>query len=262
MSNPGAQEPTIQPMLIDHDESRGWFVPGTEVLTDYGSSEVLNRIRVLRGTHGFMPTSEGEANEAYSLLSFISVPGGAAKHLNEILRHQTSDSKKQVNTKDPTAAVRSVTSEYAGYAHKARADAFHLSALREELTQLGPDSEFKTLKSAHIQSGIPQFVRYVDLRRLADDGTVAIEPFARRSDGRRGALDPYTIAEPSPHMKQHIEVAAGSVRVWQARKMIGATISEQQHRKTFWVDRLHEARAHIVARPVAANALKALGLFE
>jgi hypothetical protein len=219
---------------------------------------LLERMQAVRGTANFLPTSRGEINEAFALLSFLHEPGKTARHLNEVLRHQ-----QKSRTDDPAAAVRSITREYAGYARKARADCFNLTAMQQELDEYSQNdgSKLRMLKDAGRLTGTAQFVRHRDLSRLAGTGEQGIvSPFQTRSDGKRSALDPYTITEPTDEMTEHIAQELGSVRIWEAQKGIGAMITDQQNRFSFWTDRLREARAHSVALPVANAALQALGV--
>ena len=234
--------------------SEAWqHADGFVEATLYPQIELSDRLRTIRDIHGFMPTSKTEINGAFGLLPFMETPGGAAKHLNEILLHQ-----KKARTDTPDAAVRSVTREYAGYAAKARADGSNLVYLRQELADLDDASNLKTLQSVGIQTGLPQFVRYYDLSRLANDGTVVVSPFTKRSDGKASALDPYTAPQPTKEMKLHMDKVAATTRVWDARKVVEGMISDQHNRFGFWTARLREARAHTLAAPVATAALQQL----
>lgn len=231
-----------------------------ETASAFGSAEVLNRVRTMRDTQGFYPTSEGEANEGFSLLSFLDKPGATAKHLHEIQLRQINAQRKPGSTADPAATIRAITQEYAGYAARARLDLSAIQQMGNELKLIQHVSKFVSLQTAGVESGIAQLTRFLDLRRLADEGVYSIPPFVRRKDGRRSALDPYTRAEPDAATREHLDRAAASVRIWQAEQLLPTLIADQKARKDFWVSRLVEAKQHMLARPVAASALAHLGV--
>ena len=231
-------------------------------VTPFSNTVLLERLQVMRATHGFIPTSPDEANDAYNLLTFLDTPGKTATHLNEILLHQTSDPSKGklVKTDNPGAAVRSVTQGFTRYAKKARSDLSQLRFLEGELAELDSDMNLRTLAGARLQSGIPQLVRYHDLRLLVNEGTTRITPFASGKSVRRMAVDPYTVSEPTRPMRQHMAAVTEGLRIWQAKGFIKAMVEDQEKRRDFWADRLHEAMAHAVARPIATVTLSDLGL--
>jgi hypothetical protein len=228
--------------------------------------EFIERLDTLRKTRGFMPTSLGEGNEAFALLSYIDTSAGSAGHVNEILQHQIKHKEKQeregreVKIEDPTAAVRSVTNEYAGYALRARTDVTALSALQTELADIQHANPFLSLRELNLQNGIRQLVRFVDLSNLAAGRPVDIRPFIIRADKRRSALDPYIIPEPSREMLAHMDSVLGNTRLWQARRLVQPAINDQSNRRDFWTERVVELDKHIAARPIARRALRALGV--
>jgi hypothetical protein len=113
----------------------------------------------------------------------------------------------------------------------------------------------QSLYDAEPINGVSQLVRYYDLRRLAHEGTVAIEPFVRAEDRGRSALDPYTTSRPSKAMQAHLEGMAKIITVGRAKQLTEVATIDQQAREAFWVGRLREARGHKVARPIATTAL-------
>ena len=246
-----------QPALPMFETGQPDYFPAApgESLSPYDHPELAGRLAWLRENHGFMPTSQGEANEAYGLAGPKAADGNAASRLAAIEGRQY---KKGVDS--PEVTVRAVASEYAEYAWKARVDSWQLRTLAEDLTS---QDAGRSLRQVDPVGGVPQLVRYYDLRRLVAEGIVVaeganvLEPFVRRDGGqKRSALDPYTTSTPSKAMRDHLGGMAGTITVGRAQQLLPEAVTDQQERETFWVERLREARTHRVARPIATAALE------
>lgn len=218
----------------------------------------FERLEDLHAAAGFYATSSRELNEGFSILAFAHRPGGAAKHIAEILSHQNS-----ADTDDPQAAARKVTNEYAKYAHKARADKTALLGLQEEIFDPVINDARRSLYNMRAITGLGQFIRFHDLNRLATSKDVGEFPFLPLGNTAKtpDAFDPYTAAQPDKLVRQRIEVIARTIPVWQARNVIGSALEDQQSRFAFWTKALSEIREHVPAvRPVAYAALQSLGI--
>jgi len=225
-----------------------------ESLSPYARPEFARRVTWLQASYDFLPTSVGETNEAYSLMHPDMGYRGADHRLERIAVHQAG-----TVAQSPDDAVKAVTHEYAEYAWKARVDGWQLRTLSRDLAESGR-YDGQTLHSAGPTNGLTQLIRYYDLRRLAQRGTVAIEPFSRAADGSHSALDPYTTSRPTRAMRAHLDGTAQIMTLGRAKQLTALAAADQQAREAFWVARLREARGHKVAQPIAAAALARMKL--
>lgn len=217
------------------------------------------RLHIMHDVAGFYPTNGDELTRAFAIKDFRETPAGVAGYLNEILHHQMKTPKAEV----PAAALRSVVSEMAGYATKARADKTALQTLRQELQASRDTNVLHSLKQVGLATGIGQLVRQLDLRQVASTDDLLPLPFnPLRGTGKstRTAFDPYTASQPTPEVRQRIDQVMGTFRLWQAREIIAELVDEQSLRFNFWTENINGARRHGAARAVAYNALQRLGI--
>ena len=221
--------------------------------------DVLNRLDILHRDEGFLATSRGELNKAFNVRSFIETPGGAATHLAEIARRQGRYGADAVRTQ--FAVIR----EYAGYAQRARVDRTALRTFSEELDEIEYTDNFANLNPDRLHTGRGQFVRFVDLGRLAVTKDVSQFPFSPLrgyGEGARDACDAYVPIRPRAEVAERIAEVLSSTRLWQARQLTPVAITDQEKRYGFWSERLKEIEKHQTAGPVKAvvqSALTGLG---
>ncbi len=243
------------------------YGPAPQAAADLQTLDVYAKLNMLKGGQNFYPTTRRETHEAMTLIDYVERPGaagraGTASRLNEIFQHQ-----QKAETNKPEAAVQSVTSEYAAYARKARADGVALRTLFSELVEIRDVNPFHSLasKRKHLHTGVGQLVRQHDLDELAQTQDPSRFPFdpltgTRASSVKKPAFDPYTAPQPDPEVAERIDIVLGSTRHWQGKELVETGIEEQRHRFGFWVERLQEAQAHAIALPVARKALQNLGI--
>jgi hypothetical protein len=243
--------PFEQPVLPIFETGQLDYLPAAagESLSPYARPELARRVTWLQDNHDFLPTSVGETNEAYSIINPATGYHDALTHLERIVGHQAKGIAKA-----PDDAVRVVTREYAEYAWKARVDGWQLRTLGKDLAERG-GHDGQSLHDADPLNGVSQLIRYYDLSRLAQEGTVAIEPFVRAESRERSALDPYTSSRPTKDMQAHLTGMAKIITVGRAKQLTEVAVTDQQAREAFWVERLREARGHKIARPIATTAL-------
>ncbi|MDB5181331.1 MAG: hypothetical protein JWP13_94 [Candidatus Saccharibacteria bacterium] len=214
----------------------------------------FDRLEILQLDAEFLATSRDELNEAFSLLSFIDTPGGAATHLAEIARHQ------EKHGADPVKAQIRVTEEYVAYARKARSNRTSLRTLQEELEDMPEQHPFAHLDETRLYTGKGELVRYMDLRTLAFTKDISAFPFSPLrpyTKGQRGAHDPYTVESPRAEVADRIREVLSSTRTHDAKDLVGEAINEQANRYTFWAERVHEIEAH-QARAISLVARRSL----
>src|SRR4051794_32690524 len=78
--------------------------------------EALERLDIFGHEVGFYPPTREELNMAFNVRTFIAEPGGAARHLAEVSRHQ-----EKYNA-SPVDAPASITRDFATFARKAKTD--------------------------------------------------------------------------------------------------------------------------------------------
>ncbi len=230
--------------------------------------DIPQRLLAVQSAAGFFPTTRRELHEAMTLFDYAHKPAGAAGHLNEILLHQ-----QKAQTHDPTAAVRSVVSEYAAYAKKARNDEAQQRTLREEMGDVSGNvlrSLGNAVVRAGLHTGIGQLVRFHDLRAIAHgskDVPTGFSPLDglgnKRSTGKKEpAADPYTILQPDAIVRSRIDDVLKTTRLWGGRLLVVAAQDDQANRRAFWTERLKESRSHLSARLIADAALENLSVRE
>ena len=224
---------------------------------DPDTIEILDRLEIIKNEEGFLATSRGELNEAFNVRTFGI--GGAAKHLAEISQHQVTHGA------DPQTATSSVTREYGGYGERARADLTSLLTLSEELEDQASANPLATVDATRLLTGTGQYVRYVDLSKLATTKDVvqfSFNPLRGYTKLKRDAYDPYISTQPAPEVQAHIQAILGSTRQWEMRQVLAAAVEDQRHRLGFWKDRVSEIEKHQtgVTRGVAQTVLHRMGV--
>lgn len=210
-----------------------------------GPRTSLDRLEMVHGELGFIPHSMSELNYAMLGLDNRDVPGGYARHLNEVLLHQ----KKSIS-EDPTAALRSIVRKVKGFASTVRGDKTMLLQIQEELQDSLGVHNFLELNSLH------------NLSKWRD------QPSTKRGLGliSREILVGQALQDKTmPNLDQvadedAIEHVLGSIRVYEASNAITSAIEHSDARFAFWVECLESAKDHTVVRPLAFQALASLGI--
>jgi len=199
----------------------------------------LDRLDFMNRQAGFLPTSRRELNESFSLLSFMQEPGGAAKHIAEVARHQDK------HEADPVRTTRSIILEYSHYARRARVDRTSLLTLKEELEETDGVHTLSSPKD-EIYTGLGQLVRYIDLSHLALNKRPEDFPFMplRKYTPVATTPDSYVMTQPSEEVEARIKDVLSHTRKYEAERWVKAAVEDQTHREDFWIDRLREIKKH------------------
>ncbi len=212
---------------------------------------IVERLTTIHEQLGFYPTSLNELSRSHMILGFRGTAGGAAKHVAEVVTHQSKDS---VNTDDPLAAARSLTSTFAAYARRARTDKAALMELQKELSQ-STASPLSGVDAIAV-TGRGQLARYLDLLQLAEKGKGG-EVLADSTV--KAGSDHYIAGSPDSHMRAHISAVLSSKRLGETRQGLPAVIKEQTARQTFWMQCLMDIAQHYpVLRTQAIEAIRSL----
>ncbi len=225
--------------------------PANQQVDDPELIGAIERLDIIHHQEGFLPTSRRELNEAFSLLTFIGQPGGTAKHLAEISRHQAKHGA------DAPRTLRSVTAEYITYRRRSLADRSNLITLREELEDVKDTHRFSQAQGS-MHTGLGQLARFMDLTKLAQQKDFASFPFSplRRYTPTPGP-DKYVMTQRDPIVDARIAEVVAPLRKWEAERWVDAAIEDQAKRHDFWSARLQEVAQHQTGQ-VRAMARQAL----
>lgn len=215
------------------------------------------RLGTIFENYGFYPETPRELNEAFTLAGYGDDRYAVNRHLGEIYAHQNNEKTK---TEDPAAAVRSVTSGYVGYARAAKANVHFAReswiALNENrglitnFTSLANTPGFVKPYDEASARGYGQLVRFHDLsdyRNLVEKG---IDPLRIN----------YTLKHPDAVASERIAAVLSDVRYNEGLRLAAVTGKAQEKRFIFWIEQLRNAQKHMIAGPIAAVALKRLGV--
>lgn len=199
------------------------------------------RIDTIEYVEGFLAATKEEQNEAMTLIDEIGRPGGAARHLREVVIHQ-----KKAQTGDPQAALRKLTRNYIGYAGDALRSTHELEALQATLEDVNPELILDRVISAE-QPGLLAFMRDYDLALLRQTG---------RPD--KIGYDPQKVEYrlDNPGIMVFAQLAVESWRVHQVRKRLPEATGHEAKRGQFWLERLDEVKRHYpYLRPIVHEGL-------
>lgn len=221
------------------------------------------RVEIVRSEHGFTPTNLQELQEAFSLKAFPVRRGGAANHLNEVLRHQQKARAKHeaaaaeladligMETEplidiDPEAAVRSITKSYIGFYRDAQRGFNAIADANEQLQEVDNPNLLLT-DVLHSRTGLGYLARYLVLNKISASPSSNIS-----------VIDPYTVEYFGSVFRQPDEVVGvllDKVAVRQGRKLLPDAAKEQLNRFNFWEGHLEQVKRHHVVRGMATHAL-------
>jgi hypothetical protein len=213
----------------------------------------------------FLPTTREEVNDAFRLMYANIRRGETAQNvLERILGHQAV-----ANTVRPVAAVESRIGKFVSYAAQAKHDKSMLEIARREvvealtLPEIDPSTTLRDLFSgtpAH--SGPGQIVRYLDMKAVAENGSVTtfgFDPYdgeVRKKAGLRtrwGVIDPYTPSAlpTNPHVSEHMDEVLGSTYLEGSEDLITEAYFDQMAREKFWEWQLQDAGRDAQGNPAA-----------
>ncbi len=218
-------------------------------------AETYARLRRVKVSAGFLPTSRTELTEAIALLQ----PEETPEHLDKILAHQINH-----KVEAPIKAIATKVKSYADFAHKAYTDEFKLLELGKDLQlRLGSSSAdpSKTMAAAGLTGidGVPQLVRYYDLSQLVGPEPPTDFPFFPLYPTHRensAAIDAYTAPTPAFVVANHIQQFTENVSLGDAQDVLRDADLDQQYRLDFWNQRLEEARTNNVGHTVLVSLIE------
>lgn len=211
----------------------------------------------VRENEGFYPVSKLELSSAQELIGAEEEfgPFAVVRHLQEVKWRQQ---KPHIKAEDPAAAVRSIVRTYGDFYGRARYDATmlqQLAAQLEELLRIDPKQPFSDFIE---QSGIPlregpaQFIRYFDLRLIAEQGDIHAAGFDSLAVAAEVSTDPYT-NKPTKEGLARIADRTGTITTLRARDCLGEVVDAEQFRMKYWKTVLRRADTYYLARPVVRN---------
>ncbi len=218
---------------------------------------IPEKLTSVRENEGFYPVSKLELSSAQELIGAQEEfgPFAVVRHLQEVNWHQQ---KPHVKAEDPAAAVRSIVRGYGEFYGRARYDATMLQQLAvqlDELLRIDPRQSFSDFIK---QSGIPlregpaQFVRYFDLRLIAEQGDIHAAGFDSLAVGAEVSTDPYT-NKPTEEGLARIADRTSTITTLRARDHLGEVAEAEQSRMKYWKTVLRRADAYRLARPVVRS---------
>ena len=237
---------------------RGSYPKAPEVAPDdLGEIARLDRLQIVKETQGFYPTSLRELSEVFTALDYAERPGGIARHLAEIARHQVK------HEADPVKAAVRITTEYAQYARQARNNLTGLLQNRQEVADSAQNPFCSAAGLLITRPGLA--VRFADIDHLARTQSIdAIGhyPLIRYTQGHAEAMQGYVMQDPPRHFAEYIKGRLGKIRVYEAKSLVDAAISDRAAAQRFWSKQLEAIAQHSTGAPrvVAKGALEKLGL--
>jgi hypothetical protein len=165
------------------------------------------------------------------------------------------ETDSRVDTIDPDQAMIRILSTFGRFAISARSDAFMLGRLKRDIVGVPRLNRTVSEQLSDIQtgaglpedfpfafkSGLPEFVRYRDLRTYAFEGgrPQSVELLTPVLDADGYVLgDPYTTTPNSPVVASYMARVMSGLRLREVRDEIDRTIEDQKNREQFWVNNL------------------------
>ena len=223
------------------------------------TTNILQRLNYIYLNQGFLPTRKGEVGEVFRIEKAASRGVDAGIVLGDIYGHRLrqleaqhaseAEAKRQA-TQTARAVFRSWTSHY----EEARSDLAHLSALAEELDDfdvMDRDAE-ATLNDVTTRDnlGVIKFVRFLDLRRLAELGPRA-QPMKFNPLTANYSRDPKT-----PTVKGHIEDIMENISLREVAPWLDDARLDSFTRSDYFNDRLHESRTFTTEHNIGNVAVR------
>jgi len=261
------------PLTVEELDNRGTLLEGlydlpepvvqTEVegseldASDLDSANRAARMMQIKHQLGFYPQGKRELAQTFALGSdtYSHNRGGAAKFLNEVLRHQIKHAPNHVDDEppyDPEAALRSIVSEWGANIDSSRGAITALKFLREDIRASGEENRF---------AGLGNLSRVRDWRHQ-DWTHRAIAVMTRNHDADAFVYDAdedtldvkYESSDPA--IMQREADYLKSVRLGGTGKLLDGLIAAHADRLSFWLERVDEARAHNSVRAQATRIVE------
>lgn len=223
---------------IDHELPHN-YLSGDQQLDRFQRLETLS---LMEG--GFLPATSTEVTEVMALEAVLHHPGGAAKHLAEVVIHQN-----KANTTDSMRAARKITRNYISFAQDAHKAEHDLGLLNKAISidqDINPELKLN-LVVEDTQPGLLPLLRFFDLSILRETGRVDKLPY-----------DPQKVEyiPTNGGIMFYLGLAMESWRVQQARKKLPEAITNETNRLDFWTTRLKEVqRSYPVLKQIVTEGL-------
>ncbi len=197
----------------------------------------------------FAPQEKRELSDTYDLIG-KDLPGGAATHLNIVLKRQD----KYVET--PGDSVQAIVRRYGEYAENAKKEAGFLNLLRDGIDKAEPH-RFTGASSLSVVNVWPYELSVSrPLLHVLKSGD--IDAFIHDSEHQPNPLEiNYSLEDKAT--KARLEAMIKGMRASELTDRLKQAASEEKNRYQFWVKALNEARNHTVARGQAYKQLVDLG---
>ena len=204
-----------------------------------------DRLSMVHGELGFIPHSRDELNYATLALDNRDTPGGFARFLNEVLRHQ----QKSVSN-DAPAALRSILAKVKGFADTTRGDKTTLQFIDEELQGfLGTQNfleldKISSLEGWSLEPSTARGLKLITRHRLAEEAL---------NDEK---MVNFAYAETEDAVAEML----AATRVYEAKSALDGALIQADNRHAFWLSCLEQATKHGAVRTIAVQALERLGV--
>lgn len=201
----------------------------------------------------FAPREKRELSDTYDLIG-TDLPGGAATHLNNVLKHQD-----KYNVETPSDGVQSIVRRYATYAENAQKEGIFLNLLQKSVDDAHPHR----FAAATSLSAVSVWSQELSVSRplLHILQSRDVDAYIHDPEHSPNPLDvSYTMSDRSTVAR--LDAMLKSMRASELTGELKQAISEEKHRYDFWVKALQESCNHTVARGQAHRALVELGAIE
>ena len=219
-----------------------------EIRTEMFDNPII-RLQYINYEHGFVPESKKELNEVFTLIGYSTQTGKAAKHLNDILRHQINN-----GVEEPIRAVRSVASKYVSYFFSANQSIDDYKKISRELNLV--DGHQRMSSREKIKPLWPSIVRLVDLDLILSQSNLPGSDEIHTYNGTD-----YLHPE-NKDVAEKIYQTMRSTKVSKARRLAKIAIETQNRRRLFWLEICKQSMDHYGARPIVREALNEFGKIE
>lgn len=247
------------PLLFD-DTDPGKKTPEVVVDDEAISDQPLSipeKLKVVRETEGFFPVSKLELSTVQELVGAEEEWGRYAviRHLQEVKWRQQ---KPHIKAEDPAAAVRAIVRSYGEFYRRSRYDATMLQqflAKLEEPLRIDPKqplSDFIESSGIVTREGPAQFVRYYDLRLIAEQGDIHAAGFDTLAVAAEVSTDPYTNKSTREGLER-IAARTSSITTLRAKGALQEVSMAEANRMKYWKSTLMRASLYGIARPIVSE---------
>lgn len=210
------------------------------------------RLQFISYEHGFTPESKRELGETFTLLGYNSIPlgynsipGKAAKHLNNVLRHQIKH-----GVEEPLRAVRSIAREYVSYLITSYKSIEYYQEMSLKLASMDGGRRMTSVEAT--RPYWPIAAKLIDLDNLLER-----EQFPENDEIHIYNGIDYFSSEDDLVLEK-INQTMHHTRISKARRLANLAIDRQIRRNSFWTDVCQQSMDHYGARPIVKEGLSAL----